>query len=88
MATLPKHIGDQEDLMLDQDGDIILYEEKKPVEFIEESDYFGMSSMDAIGVSREKYESYIDALIYSAYTSIPDPGDVTDIHRVKDWLLV
>ena len=44
--------------------------------------------MEAISVSREKYESYIDALISSAYTSIPDPGDVTDIHRVKDWLLV
>ena len=37
--------GDQEDLMLDQDGDIIQYEVKKPVEIIEESDYFGMSSM-------------------------------------------
>ena len=35
--------GDQEDLMLDQDGDIIRYEVNKPVEIIEESDYFGMS---------------------------------------------
>ena len=74
--------------MLDQDGDIIQYELKKPVEFIEESDYFGISSMEAIGVSREKYESYIDALIYSACKSIPEPGDVTDSHRVQDWLLV
>ena len=80
--------GDQEDLMLDQDGDIIQYEVKKPVEIIEESDYFGMSSMEAIRVSKEKYESYIDALISSAYTSIPEPGDVTDSHRVQDWLLV
>ena len=74
--------------MLDQEGDIIQYEVKKPVELIEESDYFGMSSMEAIGVSREKYESYIDALISSAYIRIPEPGDVTEIHRVQDWLLV
>ena len=80
--------GGQEDLMLDQDGDIIQYEVKKPVEIIEESDYFGMSSMESIGVSKEKYESYIDALISSAYTSIPETGDVTDSHRVKDWLIV
>ena len=44
--------------------------------------------MEAIGVSKEKYESHIDTLIYSAYTSIPEPGDVTDSHRVQDWLLV
>ena len=44
--------GDQEDLMLDQDGDIIQYEVKKPVEIIKESDYFGMSSMKTIGVSK------------------------------------
>ena len=80
--------GDQEDLMLNQDGEIIQYEVKKPVEFIEESDYIGMSSMDASGVSRDKYESYIDTLISSAYTSIPEPGDVTESHRVQDWLLV
>ena len=30
--------GVQEDLMLDQDGDIIQYEVKKPVEIIEESE--------------------------------------------------
>ena len=49
--------GDQEDLMLDQDGDIIQYKAKKPVEIIEENDYFSMSSMKAIGVvSKEKYE--------------------------------
>ena len=80
--------GGQEDLMLDQDGDIIQYEVKKPVEIIEESDYFGMSSMEAIGVSKENYESYIDALISPAYSSIPEPGDVTDSHRVQDWLLM
>ena len=80
--------GDQEDLMLDQDEDIIQYEVKKPVGVIEESDYFGMSSMEAIGVSKEKYESHIDTLIYSAYTSIPEPGYVTYSHRVQDWLIV
>ena len=47
-----------------------------------------MSSMADIGVSKEKYESYIDALISSAYTSIPDPGDVTGSLCVQDWLLV
>ena len=47
--------GDQEDLMLDQDGDIIQHELKKPVEIIEESDYFGMSSIEAISVARDKY---------------------------------
>ena len=80
--------GDQEDLMLDQDGDIIQYEVKKPVEIIEENDYFGMSSMKAIGVSKEKYESHIDTIISSAYTSIPEPGYVTDSPLVQDWLLV
>ena len=80
--------GDQEDLMLDQNGDIIQYEVKKPVDFIEESDYFGMYSMEAIGVSREKYESHIGALTSSAYTSIPEPVDVIDSHRVQDWLLM
>ena len=45
--------------------------------------------MKAIGVvSEEKYESHIDTIISSAYTSIPEPGDVTDSHRVQDWLLV
>ena len=44
--------------------------------------------MEAISVSREKYESYIDAIISSAYISIPEPGDVTDSHRVQYWLLV
>ena len=44
--------------------------------------------MGEIGVSKEKYESYIDALISSAYTSIPEPGDVTDSNRVQDWLLM
>ena len=34
--------GYQEDLMLDQDGDIIHCEAKMPVEIIEENDYFGM----------------------------------------------
>ena len=58
------------------------------MEFNEESDYFGMSSMEAIGVSREKYESHIEALISSAYTSIHEPGDVTDSHSVQDWILV
>ena len=43
--------------MLDQDGDIIQCEVEKPVEIIEENDYFSMSSMKAIGVvSEEKYE--------------------------------
>ena len=74
--------------MLDQDGDTIQYEVKKPVEIIEENDYFGMSSMEAIRVYKEKYEAHIDTLISSAYTSIPEPGDVTDSHRVQDWLLV
>ena len=80
--------GDQEDFMLDQDGDIIQYEVKKPVEIIEESEYFGTSSMEAIGVSKEKYESRIDTIISSAYKIIPEPGDVTDSHCVQDWLLV
>ena len=81
--------GDQEDLMLDQDGDIIKYKAKKPVEIIEENDYFRMSSMKAIGVvSKDNYESHIDTIISSAYTSIPEPGDVTDSHHVQDWLLV
>ena len=62
--------------------------ETTPIAFIEENDYFVMSSMEAIGVSKEKYESHIYTLIYSAYTSIPEPGDVTDSHRVQDWLLV
>ena len=44
--------------------------------------------MEAISISKEKYESHIDTLISSAYTIIPDPGDVTDSHRVHDWLLV
>ena len=74
--------------MLDQDGDIIQYEVKKPVEIIEENDYFSMSSMKSIGVSKEKYESHIDTIISSAYTSIPEPGDVTDSHDVQDRLLV
>ena len=81
--------GDQEDLMLDQGGDIIQYKAKKPVEIIKENDHFSMSSMKSTGVvSEEKYESYIDNIISSAYTSIPKPGDVTDSHRVQDWLLV
>ena len=44
--------------MLDQDGDIIQYEAKKPVEIIEENDYFSMSSMKDIGFSKEKYEIF------------------------------
>ena len=69
--------------MLDQDGDIIQYKAKKPVEIIEENDYFSMSSMKAIGVvSKEKYESHIYTIISSAYTSIPEPGYVTDSHHV------
>ena len=46
--------GDQEDLMLYQDGDIIQYEAKKHMEIIKANDYFSMSSMKAIGVSKEK----------------------------------
>ena len=42
--------------MLDQYGDIIQYEVKKPVEIIEENDYFDMSSMEDIGISKENYE--------------------------------
>ena len=38
--------------MLDQDEDIIKYEVRKPVEIIEENDYFGMSSIGAFGVSK------------------------------------
>ena len=53
--------------MLDQDGDIIKYKANKPVEIIEENDYFSMSSMKAIGVvSKEKYESHIDTIISSS----------------------
>ena len=54
------------------------------MEIIEENDYFGMFSMKDIGVSKEKYESHIDTIISSAYTSIPEPGDVIDSHRIQD----
>ena len=77
----------QEDEMLGIDGEILLRTQCTPVQIIEENDYFNVSGIDAIMISAENYEKYIDAVISSAYVSTPGPVEMSDDFSIQDWQL-
>ena len=79
--------ADQEDEMLDIDGEIILCNQRPPVQIIEEDDYFDVSGIYAIRISAENYEKCIDTVISSAYVSTPGPGDMAHDFNIQDWQL-
>ena len=66
--------AEQEDEMLDIDGEILLRIQRPPVQIIEGDDYFDVSGTYAIRISAETYEKCIDTVISSAYVSTPGPG--------------
>ena len=65
---------EQEYDMLDIDGEIILCTQRTPEHIIEEDDYFDVSGINAIRLSAENYEKFINTVISSAYVSTPGPG--------------
>ena len=65
---------EQEDEMLDIDGEILLHTQRPPVQIIEEDDYFDVSGTYAIRLSAENYEKCIDTVIYYACFSTPGQG--------------
>ena len=76
---------EQEDEMLDIDGEILLHTQRTPVQIIEEDDYFDVSGTYAIRLSAKNYKKCIDTVISSAYISTPGIGEMDDDFNIQDW---
>ena len=68
--------AEQEDEMLDVDGEILLRTQRPPVHIVEGDYYFYVSGTYAIRVSAETYEKYIIYVISSANISTPGQGEM------------
>ena len=76
--------AEQEDEMLDIDGEILLRTQHMPVQIIEEDDYFDVTGIDDIGLSAENHDKCIDVVISAAYVSTPGPGQMADDFNIQD----
>ena len=79
--------AEQEDEMLDIDGEILLRTQRPPPQIIEEDEYFDVSGIYAIRLSAENYEKCIDTVISSGYVSTPGPGEMAYDFNIQDWQL-
>ena len=71
--------------MLDAEGEIIFRAVPRPVEVIEENDCYQVESLEAICISSEQYESYVDAILFLSYCIESEDNDIDSF--VEQWMI-
>ena len=57
--------------MMDMEVESLPHTCRVPVQIVDENDYYDVSGTEDIGISGERYDKCIDAVISSAYVSTP-----------------
>ena len=78
--------AEQEDDMVDTEGEILPHTCRVPVQIVDENDYCDVSGIEAIMISGERYDKCTDAVISSTYVNTPE-GEMPDDFYIQDWQL-